>query len=249
MTDRPDGACLTHRPPAPDRAWRRADPGYRTCSECYDRLHALLSVAATETVERPDGSSITLPASIPGLYAALNPLPGRADAERRGHGFGPRSPASDHVIAMRDARSVKLLAGDPHSVAGVLGAWCALLAEERGMTPPGRGVLARSEFLDGHLDWLTRQDWVAELFAELREVHAQLRQVTGEPRSAPVGHCFEQLADGECGAPIHMPSGMTPAAPDEPVRDLPELRCPACNTSYNGRRLILLKLAEERRAS
>lgn len=97
MSERPENACQTHRPPKRDKPWRLADAGYKTCSACYDRIHGLLSSLTTDNDDRPDG--------IPGLYAALDPRPGITESGRRGPGFATRSPGSDHVIAMRDRRS------------------------------------------------------------------------------------------------------------------------------------------------
>jgi hypothetical protein len=87
--ERPDGACLLHPPPREGRPWTRADDHYRTCSSCLDRLRDLLR-------------------DINRRYHLLNPAPGQTgDHGGRGApGFGSRSPASEHVIAMRDTRSV-----------------------------------------------------------------------------------------------------------------------------------------------
>lgn len=81
--DRPETACLL----CPRPNLRPADAGYRTCTPCLDRLRALLR----EVVAR---------------YLRLDPAPGeRGDRGRRIPGFGSRSPASDHIIAMCDPRS------------------------------------------------------------------------------------------------------------------------------------------------
>lgn len=93
----PANRCLTHHPPRPGQAWRLADPGYRTCRGCYDRIHGWLSPLTLDDDHWPDG--------IPGLYALLNAAPGHGEVIRRGPGFGSSAPASNHVIAMRDRRS------------------------------------------------------------------------------------------------------------------------------------------------
>lgn len=237
----PADRCLTHRAPRPGQFWRLADKGFRTCSACYDRLHKWLSPIAIDDDGRPD--------SIPGLYAILDARPGITEQGRRGPGFATRSPASDWVIAMRDHRSTRLVSGDPHSVPGVLAAWCGLVAEVRDVIPPARSVQSLARFLDAHLDWVSRQDWVDELHGELRELHTQLRMATGGGGQPPVGRCIEPVEGGECGAPIYMPRGEKPRAPDEPITDLPELRCPACDSRYTGRRLILLRINSERRSA
>jgi hypothetical protein len=85
---RPDNSCLTCPPPAGNRTWRRAEDGYRICDLCLEKLgENLLDVVVR--------------------YRRLNPMPGsNADQGGRGvPGFESRSPASDHVILMRDWRS------------------------------------------------------------------------------------------------------------------------------------------------
>lgn len=294
MSDRPDNACLTHRPPKPDQFWRLADPGYRTCATCADRIHKLLSPLTVGDDGRPDG--------IPGLYLLLDARPGVTESARRGPGFGSRSPGSDHILVMRDRRSKSYEIArdgveyiwDPdadnghpplppgvhgperppgayvdkrdvwygsdgkgyqeeetpaRSVPHVLESWVQLVAEERGVKPGAGTVPDLCSWLDRHLDWLSRQELIADLQEELRELHSQLRAATGGAHQPPVGRCIELLADGECGAPIYMPHGETPRAPDEPIKDLPELVCQACGSRYTGRRLILLRLNSEKRAS
>lgn len=197
----PGDRCLTHRPPKPSQHWKRADPGYRTCSACYDRLHAWLSPLTVDDDGRPD--------SIPGLYVLLDPRPGHGETGRRGPGFGSRSPANDHVIAMKDSRSTRVDPGDPHSVPGMLWAWCSELADQRRTQLPTRSVLALTAFLDAHLDWLTRQDWIPDLFGELRELHRQLKATAaGESRRA-VGACPNTIDEGDhtrsCDATLFAP--------------------------------------------
>ncbi|HEY9413532.1 MAG TPA: hypothetical protein VIQ30_02130 [Pseudonocardia sp.] len=85
---RPDNACLLCPPPLGTRTWRRADDGYRTCDLCLEKLgETLLDVVVR--------------------YGRLSPVPGaNTDAGGRGApGFESRSPASDHIILMRDWRS------------------------------------------------------------------------------------------------------------------------------------------------
>lgn len=275
--------CLTHRSPRPDQTWRLADPGYRVCSSCFDRMRGWLAGGEEPVFE---GSEVTRPVSIPGLYALLDATPGKGGEGRRGPGFGSRSPASDHVIVMTDRRSKscevardatvyhrgrdengaetddyesrvdvwfgsdgKAYAESEHpvrSVPFVLGSWAQLVTEERGLA--GRvpvDVAGLAEFLDRHLDWIARRDDVDAFHEDLRALRAQLSG-DGQP---PLGHCIELLEGGECGAPIFMPHGEMPRAPDEPITTLPELRCSACDSRYSGRRLILLRLNQERLAS
>lgn len=208
LPDRPGGACLLCPPPREGRPWRPADPGYVTCSDCYDRLRELLA----ETARR---------------YADLDPSPGSSGEPGRGApGFGSRSPASDHIIAMRDPRSSATahvwLARDgrvhaeserpPLSVWGVLDTVCWAVAEARPVTgpPPDSTVADLTRWLDRHLDWITRQpEHAPDLHTALRDLAGQLRPVTGEPGRRQIGRCPVVVDEGdhtrECGAKLYAP--------------------------------------------
>ncbi|MFC5996936.1 hypothetical protein ACFQE5_22250 [Pseudonocardia hispaniensis] len=204
---RPDWACLLHRPPADGASWAPADRGYRTCSPCLDRLrHRLGDIVAR--------------------YTRLDPTPGATgDSGRRGPGFHSRSPANDHVIAMRDPRSIAVartwLGSDgrlhrehehpPLSVRGVLDTIAWDIAAHRGITgPPDRAdVPDLARWIDHQLDWITRQPLVTEVDAELRQLQAQLKPVTGDGRRR-IGRCPNTIDDGEhsrlCDTPLYAPT-------------------------------------------
>src|SRR5690606_12400233 len=85
--DRPAAACVLCPQPRDRRLWRLADAGYATCSVCDQRVRDTLK-------------------EIDKRYHALDPTPGASGDHGRGApGFGSRSPASDHIIAMTDRRS------------------------------------------------------------------------------------------------------------------------------------------------
>jgi hypothetical protein len=155
---------------------RRAPDGYRTCNACSDRIRDAL-------VEIPD------------QYARLTAvealLPGSGDEGRRGPGFGSRSPARDVVIAVTDWRTVWAEDSRLHHPPSVVGAWAAMVREEVGeKQPAGPPVCAvDAALLTRRLDHVTRQEWVADMWRELREVVDQLRTIAGEPRPLPVGRC------------------------------------------------------------
>lgn len=281
MSDRPANACLTHRPPKPGRHWRLADPSYRTCRDCCDQLHRWLSAGAVETVERPDGSTFKRPASIPGLYVLLNPVPLVVEQERRGPGFASTVPVDEQIVVMRDPRSkscevdrdgwvyrwdseageyVKFDVwygsdGKAHreeedparSVPHSLASWAGMVAEERDMTGPDDSqVPTVAAWLDRHIDWISRQDWVDELWADLAKLHKQLLSAEGEPAPKPVATCIAILDSGECRTPIYMPPDTEPRAPDESITDLPPLVCPSCGADYKGMAIVRLRLANAR---
>ena len=206
--ERPASACLLC-PPRPDGSWRLADSGYRTCSPCYDMIRAALKDIATR-------------------YARLDATPGASgDGGRGAPGFGSRSPASDHIIAMQDRRSSPVartwLGGDgrlhreserpPLSVLNVLDTICWDIAEQRAVGGPDAAsslyVAELVRFIDAQLDWVTRHELVVEVWRPLRELQAQLRPVTGDKR-ALIGTCPNTLDEGEtsreCGAKLYAPT-------------------------------------------
>lgn len=248
-TTPPSGACLTHRPPTGAHPWHPADSAYATCSACYDRIHGWLSPIHRDDDGHPD--------SIPGLYALLDLAPGSARGGRRAPGFGPRATRTDHVIAIRDRRSVKINTPDPHSAPGLLATWVLAIWEQRyeddllnasdyfvRRRALPNTVPSTARWIDHHLDWITRRDLVTVLYDELGELHRELRAATGRGGQPPLGHCVE-VRDGQpCGAPMFMPA-VTPRAPSDPIADLPGLACRECGTVYTGRRLIELRRARE----
>lgn len=207
----PSNRCLLHPPPRQGRSWRLADPSYRTCGDCLDRLREQLREVAAR-------------------WAALDPRPGASGDERsRGApGFGSRSPGADVVIAMRDwrsSRSARTWVGSdgkvhreserpPLSVEAELYTLAVHVADIRKMTGPAHlDVATIVAWLDGQLDWVTRQEGVVAFARVVRELRAQLRPLTGEPRPKRVGTCPNVLQIGgaegehtrECSAPLHAP--------------------------------------------
>jgi hypothetical protein len=210
--ERPDSACVLCSPPDDDKEWRRAHVGYLTCDTCYDKLRELLA----EIVER---------------YLRLNPRPGAGvdTSDRRPPGFGSRSPANDHVIAHRDPRSSRVArtwrGGDgklhrepehpPLSVWGVLDTLAWDVAELRRIQGPIRvgSVPDMAQWIDRHMDWITRHPRVVEWRVSLRELNNQLK-----PARIKVGVCPRTIDEGEhtteCGAPLFAPS---PDATDDTI--------------------------------
>ncbi len=228
---RPSWACVLHLPPGEGRNWARADDGFKTCSPCYDRFRDRIKEIARR-------------------YLLLNPRPGASGDHGRGApGFGSRSPASDHVIAMRDWASKSYEVGidgvdyvfdpaaddgegayverrdvwrgadgrahteqakPPRSVSKTLASIADLIAEERDVTPAEtRDVHELLRWIDRHMDWLTRQDMVADVYDELGTLAAQLRPVTGTPGRKRVGLCPNTIDEGQhtrsCKAPLYAP--------------------------------------------
>lgn len=206
---RPSGSCLLCRPPLGTRSWRRAYSGHLTCESCEDKLGQRLGEIANR-------------------YEKLNPRPGSVgDLGGRGApGFGSRSPASEHVIVMMDARSstvAKVWVGadgriHQESERAPLSIYTALLgevydiAERREMALPDPLIRVRhlTEWLERHVIWLTAQDSVVEFAGILKQLTKQLRPVTGDRPKRPFGFCPNTLnVDTEhtrtCGGPLFPP--------------------------------------------
>ncbi len=81
------------------------------------------------------------------------------------------------------------------------------IAGMRELQPPAGGVPEVIRWLDGQLDWLTRQDWVGEPAAEIHRLASQIRGVN-EPRRK-VGECPNVIDEGRstrvCGARLFAP--------------------------------------------
>lgn len=205
---RPASACLTCALPRPGRGWRTADPSYRTCAACLDRIRDTLK----DIVRR---------------YLLLNPTPGASGEHgtRGAPGFGTRPPASLHILAMRDRRSspvARVWVGQdgrvhqesekpPLSVHGVLETIAWDITEGRGHEPPNprHDIPQLARLIDVNLDWATRQPAITDLDQQLRALHAQLKPVTGDPGRRHIGICPVTVDEGEhtreCGARLYAP--------------------------------------------
>lgn len=221
---RPSWACVLCPPPR-GHAWTQADAKYVTCSPCSTRMRERIS----EVAER---------------YLKLDPRPG-AYAEsggRRPPGFGSRPPANLGVISVRDPRSSAdsrvWLGRDgrihrederpPRSVHSVLSTVCWSVAESRDIPGPSDrdDVYALLRYLDALVDHhITRDvDLTIEVDAELRDLVAMLRPMTGD-RRVGIGKCpmMVERENGRerCAVKIPSPGGLSGV-----------VKCPGCGHSW-----------------
>lgn len=93
------------------------------------------------------------------------------------------------------------------SVPATLAGIAAGIADMRELGAPAGGVPDVIRWLDGQLDWLTRQSWVSEPAGELHRLAAQIRGVN-EPRRR-IGVCPNVIDEGAttrvCDAPLYAP--------------------------------------------
>lgn len=174
---------------------RRATPGYLTDTTCSDRIVSTLD------------EIVAMYAQLPGI----EPVAGN-DGGRRGPGFGSRSPANDTIIALHDPRTTWTEDTRFHNPLNVVGGWARILLEETGSDAPIGSVHDAARFLARRIDWVTRQPWVDSLWTEVREVHSQLRSITGEGKRRYIAPCPNPLnadrADEElryCGVRLFAP--------------------------------------------
>lgn len=217
--DRPANACVLHRPPQEGWPWRLSDQGYMTCSPCLDRLRAQLVDIGTR-------------------YRRLDPTPGAQgnDGGRGAPGFGSKSPASDHVICLRDSRSSqtsrtwrggdgRLHAEDEHppiSVWGELDSACWATAEALDLEGPDTRLTVGEQlrWLDVRLNMITQHVVCVDVADTARRVLAALKPITGDPRPRRIGSCpnIPDPDTGErCAQPLYAP----------PRGD--EIHCHACD--------------------
>lgn len=205
--------CSTAKKP------RRAPDGYRTCNGCADRIREALQ-------------------EIPAQYARMTSvqalLPGSGDEGRRGPGFGSRSPARDIVIAATDWRTVwdDAPGARLHHPPSILRSWASMVRADVGESTPAGPVDCGTEaaLLIRRMDHVTRQDWVADMWTELREVVDQLRTIAGEPRPLPVGRCpnIPEGAEKECGTSLYVRPGTD------------TITCRACGRQWDRREWLHL---------
>lgn len=244
MTDTPDdnerpaAACILHRPPREGWPWRLADPSYRTCSHCLDRLRERL-------------------ADIGKRYRRLDPTPGATgDGTRGAPGFGSRSPASDHVIALTDPRSSQTARtwrgsdGRLHleDERPALSIWSALdtvsweIAEALDLQGPDNGLTVDEQlrWIDHRLNMATQSPVCVEVSRVLRLILAALRPVTGDPRPRRVGKCpnvVDEDTQQPCGQALY-----APATSDT-------IRCHTCTAEWPRSQWLELGLALQADAS
>lgn len=174
---------------------RRSTPGYLTCDRCVELIRECIQ-------------------EIPDLYAVVarpsSLLPSVAPGARRGPGFSSRSPANDTTIVLTDPRTTWTEEQPYHNALIVLESWARMVREDVGQKPPvgPANITGEARLLVARLDFITRQAWVEDMWAELKETRAQLRAHPAcdeQERRRLIGPC-PNLVDGrDCGAPLHAP--------------------------------------------
>ena len=233
----------------------------RWCRDQRDRSGQLCAEHRAELVRILDPAydgerDLDRAASIPRLYARLDPVPGvGGDEGRRSSGFGSRPPCDLSVVALRDPRSVPDTGAPLPSVLATLeqiaGGQIAVGPDPGGL----RQVVALCRWLLDQLHHLG----TAESHAELTRLHRQLRAVAGDPAARPVATCTGWVRDAatreklECKAPLYLPppqpgvdAGLARPPKLDPNR--PVMRCRRCDRPYTHLQLLRLEIGAEREA-
>jgi len=204
VTEPPDDTCAS--------CARARREGW-VCFQCFDHLADLLGArpGTAWNPERPDDPYV--PPGLGWLIPALHRHNGQRStkAEQEGGGssdFASRSPADDHILALRDHRTQ--IADEFAVLAG--GRWLGWSARQLAHSDPETILTARTE---------------------LRATQRHLLAVLGDGFGARlVGYCRITVGGGPCAAPLWCPP--QPPHGDDEVGIPPSVRCPACRHVYGG---------------
>lgn len=153
---------------------------------------------------------------------------GWAPDQTRGGGLAShRSPARLDVLALTDVRTARDHDTRSLSIPAVLGEWADTVREARALAIPtvtrvqrrgGRLVRTATRgpynpavdraTLTAHLEWVARQDWIGDLWDDVRAVWAALKAATGQRSGRPVRACPRPADGGQrCGGPVYAQKG------------------------------------------
>lgn len=150
-------------------------------------------------------------------------------------GFGSQSPANDTAIHHTDWRTTPSALDGMGAVATVH-EWATQVRDNRGLACPTKlTVFVELHALRTNHAWIMAQEWVGDYAAEVREIHAAVRQAANDPIPRAVGKCITIRKGGECGADVYE------------LPDASGVKCSdkACRRIYTGLDLDRLRIAQE----
>lgn len=187
------------------------EPGTQMCRSCTDRLDTWLR-------QIPDNYAL-LPHVVD--HGSVPADPGTKHTKRP----DPPAPMRLDVVDLLDVRP-------GFGVLGVVHSWAELVREERrqpqrcvcghmalghpqqghctatrctcaGYRPAVHSVSGECGVLVANLPWAVQQDWIGDLYAEVKQLHRTLADTVGEYRRKPVGKCaaFVNVAIGQINDP------------------------------------------------
>lgn len=195
------------------------------CRGCEDKIERWLR-------EIPDHYALLPTFALPGS-AEKNPDSGTTKAAF------VNPPVRLEVIDLLDTRLGRIWSGTApaHDRRGVIGTLVALveqLVDERPLTPPKNvTVTSACALLQRHRLWLCEQDWVVDVYTELKQLHRELSNAVGIFRRPPVGRCHlvPEGAEKECGGPLR-------------PNDYGGVRCSRCGNGWSIDELRILGRAQ-----
>jgi hypothetical protein len=195
------------------------------CNHCEDRLHTWLT-------KIPDHYAL-LPTFLEHGTVDRNPDSKATKAVNAG------APMRLDIVDLLDTRRGRTMNGlapttDRRGVIGTLKVHVERLCEERPLTTiQAISVTTACNLLDRHRLWLAEQDWIADLYDDIRILHRNLSDAIGEYRRPPVGACHLLKDDSNtaCGGGLYAnPYG--------------GVRCTRCGATWDAAHLRQLGLAQ-----
>lgn len=228
------------------------------CYRCRDNVSDLVSPSNTGSrynPTRPD-DPVVWP-SVPALLDLVH----QADAQRAGTGiagggsgvFRSTSPADDHVIALRDPRTRP----DEDFAALVGMRWLGHEPDDLCAAPDVAVAVRELRALQVHLLGVTGNGLARSVGDCFQLVDPDGHRL--DDRAVEAAFAAAALPRGvhgptpwpptlwRCSTALYMPV-LAPRAEDEPIRDLPTLRCAGCGYPYRGAELVQLGRDQEEAA-
>lgn len=93
---------------------------------------------------------------------------------------------------------------DRRGPTGTLIAWATLIADERTLPSHPDTITGCCQLIDRHRLWAAEQDWIDELYNDVKTINRTLSDAIGDYRKKPVGHChvIPEGAQKPCGGPL-----------------------------------------------
>lgn len=205
---------------------RQTEGPSQLCNRCENDLHKWLR-------EIPD-----LYALLPGylLPGAVEKNPDSTTTKRS----EVAAPVRLEILDLLDTRRGRIWQGtapahDRRGVIGTLQTYVDRLREERNLTTPhpDTNVAAACALLDRHRLWIAEQTWIDELHNDIKQLHRELSDATGNYRRPPVGRChvIPENADTACGGPLF-------------ANNYGGVHCARCQATWDAAHLRQLGLAQ-----
>lgn len=217
-------ACANGCTTGPDKKPRLTEPPSRICGHCEALLHAWLTKIPNDYGILPEFLE----------HGTTEQNPGSKLTKR------PEAPAPMRleVVDLLDTRLGRIWQGtapakDRRGVAGTLQSHVNRLRDERHLTEKhdDTDVAAACALLDRHRLWLSEQEWITDLFGDIRDLHRRLADAVGDYRRPHIGHCHIDTDAGPCRGKLY-------------ASKYGGVRCVRCGATWDAAHLRQLGLAQ-----